>query len=98
MTDYPPEVQAVLDKAQALMDYYEPARGVLCPFTQGLRNAVAAYRKSIAPPEPFERLYLFRADGRASLNWEVDDPAQTIVLGHGEQIYRCTVTPTEVAS
>lgn len=92
MSDYPPEVQAVLVAAAAW------AADVAITGDKGadLVDAVAAYRKSIAPPEPFET-HLVIADGQnlvcSGTIHEVRLPV--LQLLRDESLWRCTVTPVE---
>lgn len=90
MSAYPPEVQAVLDAA----DRYRTALGSFGTSEgHALRDAVDAYRKSIAPPEPFEAFVGVLDDGQ--YHGSAIYTKSNILVKHWPQVWRCTVTPTE---
>ena len=91
MNEYPKEVQDVLDAAVGWLNCTD-GDDVLC-------DAVASYRKSIAPPEPFKALMRWSGD-----DWECldDDPEYPLVARNEDEwlqsttnIWKVTVTPIE---
>lgn len=95
MTEYPPEVQAVLDAAERLAETV----GYQTAFPNDIakiRDAVVAYRKSIAPPEPFTA-YLHFLDVAISDPddgyWYIDQRAQQ--ESSDDDVWKVTVTPIE---
>lgn len=86
---YPPEVQAVLDAADEWRRHMDGNR--IGNTISNLIEAVDAYRKSIAPPEPFE-VWAGRYDGE--FKWI--EPNDDAIGGYrADQVWRCTVTPVE---
>lgn len=86
-----PEERAVIDAAQACLDVFTSVPGHWAPLADALADALAAYRKATAPPEPFER-YLYRyTDGSWSFRTfdDVDDTEEFVGT------WRCTITPVE---
>lgn len=96
--ELPPEVQAVLDAAEHLADDFPTPHQPHKPFDYGLRDAVAAYRKSIAPPEPFEAYARwlgdrYEYDGSEMYPLISKDPEEWLPSIQG--VWKVTVTPVE---
>lgn len=81
-----PEERAVIEAAELLTRFSDPMSSV-----GRLRNAVDAYRKATAPPEPFEAYVGRSYAGRTSSIYY--DP--TVLDWGWDQVWRVTVTPTE---
>ncbi len=92
MSAYPPEVQAVLDAAARVVTDDRKVDAMSSRWSMFV-DAVDAYRKSIAPPEPFEAFVGVLDDGQ--YHGSAIYTKSNILVKHWPQVWRCTVTPTE---
>lgn len=95
--ELPPEVQAVLDAACAGADLMKSAQKFDAEQRRlkwnAIHDAVDAYRKSIAPPEPFDG-YLVRFDTTGAFSSAIH-PSTAEIDPKYDEVWRVTVTPIE---